>query len=243
MIAPLVVRGELFGILSIHRPAETTTFDSAEANFVQILLKKAALHIENTALYESLYNNLVNTLNSLVQAIEAKDPYTRLHSQRVTLYACGIAETLGLGEREMEALRFASPLHDIGKIGISDAILLKNGRPTEEEFATIRRHPELGAKILEPLGLLADEQSIILYHHERWDGRGYPSGRAGGDIPLLARIVTVADAYDAMTSDRIYRRARSHAMALEELLAHSARQFDPAVVEGFVRYAETANLH
>ena len=236
LAAPLIVRGEVFGVLSIHKNMELAPFEPGEPHFAQILLRKAALHIENTALYESLYSNLINTLNSLVHAIEAKDPYTRLHSQRVTYYALGIAETMGMSDRELEALRFAAPLHDIGKIGISDSILQKNGRPTEEEFDRIREHPELGAKILEPLGLLPDEESIILHHHERWDGGGYPAGLAGEEIPILARVVTVADAYDAMTSDRIYRRARSHDRAIEELYNHSGKQFDPDIVEGFVRY-------
>lgn len=242
MVAPLIVRGEVFGILSVHRLASDREFLPSDASFMQILLRKAALNIENSALYESLYNNLVNTLNSLVQAIEAKDQYTRLHSQRVTFYSCGIAEVLKVNDRDMEAIRFAAPLHDIGKIGISDAILLKKGKVTSEEFERIKSHPELGAKILEPLGLMSSEKAIIMHHHERWEGNGYPGKLKAEEIPFLARIVTVADAYDAMTSDRSYRQALSHEKAVQELLDNRNTQFDPKLVEAFVQYSDKNGL-
>jgi response regulator RpfG family c-di-GMP phosphodiesterase len=236
LAAPLIVRGERFGILTVYQGPSARVFDAADADFFHILLRKAALHIENTALYESLYTNLVNTLNSLVQAIEARDPYTRYHSQRVTSYACGIAQAIGCPERDVDSLRFAAPLHDIGKIGVSDAVLLKPGKFTDEEFATIKTHPGLGAKILEPLGLLPPERAIILHHHERWDGKGYPDGLRGQDIPFLARIVTVADAYDAMTSDRVYRGARTHQEAIDEIVRMSYAQFDGHIVDGLITF-------
>jgi putative nucleotidyltransferase with HDIG domain len=180
-----------------------------------------------------MYTNLMNTLQSLVATIEARDRYTQQHSQRVTQLAVGIAEEMGCTQEEIDTIKFAGVLHDIGKISIRDAILLKKGKLTQEETKVIQTHPLTGEKILRPLGLLPAEKAIVRHHHEKWDGKGYPDGLRGEEAPLLARIIAVADSYDAMTSNRPYRLARNDRKALDELVRCSGTQFDKDIVEAF----------
>jgi HD-GYP domain-containing protein (c-di-GMP phosphodiesterase class II) len=178
--------------------------------------------------------NLHSTLGALVGAMEAKDSYTRRHSRRVTDFSVLTAQTMGLGLDLIESIRFAGYLHDIGKIGIKDSVLLKESRLTDEEYEQIKKHPVIGESIIKDLDLTAHERSIIRHHHERWDGRGYPDGLAGEDIALAARIVAVADAFDAMTTNRPYRRSKDRQEAVEELQVCSRTQFDPEVVGAFL---------
>lgn len=238
ILAPLYVRGENFGILAIENKKGAEGFTQTDLNFVKVLLKKASLQIENNALYETIYNNLVDTLRSLVTTLEAKDTYTQRHSIRVTRISLLLAQEVGCTKEELDILQFAGMLHDIGKIGISDSILQKNGRLTDEEYEIIKLHPGIGAKILEPLGMLPHEKAIIRYHHERWDGRGYPEGLAGRDIPYLARIVSVADAYEAMTADRVYRKKLTHEAAIGEIKRNAWYQFDGNLVQAFLQLCE-----
>lgn len=178
---------------------------------------------------------LFDTIKVLALALDARDHYTHGHSRQVTEYAVDIAREMGLSFKEIDIIRDASILHDIGKIGITDAILLKPGRLTEEEYAEIKKHPVIGKKILEPVNCLADKIPLIYHHHERIDGQGYPEGLKGDDIPLGARILSVADAYQAMTSDRPYRKALPALIAIEELKRFKGRQFDPNIVDAFLR--------
>jgi len=170
-----------------------------------------------------------------VNALEAKDPYTRHHSERVTTYAIAIAERLNCSAEQVESLRTVGYLHDIGKIGIADRILNKPASLTPEEYELIKRHPIIGESIVSELGLNAEQRAIIRHHHERWDGKGYPDGLAGEEVPLLARIVAVADAFDSMTSLRAYRAGMRDADAIEELRSNLGRQFDPRVVAAFLQ--------
>ena len=180
-------------------------------------------------------------LSVLTGAIEARDPYTRGHSARVTELAEALARRLGWSEERLEALRIGGPLHDVGKLAVSDAVLRKAGRLEAHELAAIREHPKAGARLLLRVAALRDAIPYVLYHHERWDGKGYPSGRAGEQIPLEARVLAVADAFDAMTSDRPYRRALSHAEALAEVERCAGTQFDPAIASAFLElFAEAA---
>jgi putative nucleotidyltransferase with HDIG domain len=179
------------------------------------------------ALYENLRESLLATLHALVSAIEAKDSYTEQHSKRVTALAIDIARVMGRTSEEIESLRLCGALHDIGKIGIHDRILNKPGKLTEEEFAIIKRHPVIGDRIVHHLGLTPQERAIVRNHHERWDGKGYPDGLEGKATPLLARILAVADVFDAMTSDRTYRNAISPEITLDVLQKNRATQFDP----------------
>jgi HD-GYP domain-containing protein (c-di-GMP phosphodiesterase class II) len=173
-------------------------------------------------------------LSVLTGAIEARDPYTRGHSARVTELAEAIARRLGWSEERLDGLRVGGSLHDVGKLAVSDAVLCKEGRLEAHELAEIREHPKAGARLLFRLAALREAIPYVLYHHERWDGTGYPSGRAGEEIPLEARVLAVADAFDAMTSDRPYRRALSHAEALAEVERCAGTQFDPAIARLFL---------
>lgn len=177
---------------------------------------------------------ILTVVNSAVKAIEARDPYTRGHSDRVAAYAARLATLLGKGQQEVELLRLAAQLHDIGKIGIRDRILGKPGPLDASEWEEMRRHPVIGEEILKPIKLLTPALAVVRHHHERYDGRGYPDGLAGEAIPWSARLVAVADAYEAMTSDRPYRRALPARVALEELAAKAGSQFDPEIVQAML---------
>jgi len=232
---PLVISGEVLGVLNVTDKIGGEDFSEDEFHLMQALAEKAAIRVENNALYESIYCNLIDTLSSLVTTLEAKDPYTKEHSKRVTEVALAIAQEMGATEDELESISFAGMLHDIGKIGVRDSVLLKPGRLTAAEFEVIKMHPVIGEQIVEPLGLIQAERDIIRSHHERMDGTGYPDGLAGDQIPLLARIVAVADAFDAMTSTRPYREALGEEYALEEFERGRGRQHDPAVIDALHR--------
>lgn len=190
-------------------------------------------------LYTEIQQAYLHTVTSLTAAIEAKDRYTKGHSVRVFHYCTLILDALGLPESSRTDLRFASVLHDLGKIGISDAILLKPGRLTEEEYRVMATHPVLTDDILKPLPFLAKVRTIIREHHERFDGKGYPAGRKGAEISLEGRILAVADAYDAMRSDRAYRRALTQDAAIHELQKESGAQFCPLCVGALALALET----
>ena len=230
---PLKIKDNVFGVLNVLDKLNGGKFGQEDIKLLQTLTRKASLNIENTILYESMYTNLINTLQSLIAAIEARDRYTKQHSQRVTQLSVKIAEETGCSQDEIDTIKFAGILHDIGKISISDSILLKKGKLTQEEIRVVQTHPVVGEKILQPLGLLPAERAIVRHHHERWDGKGYPDGLAGSEIPLLARIIAVADSYDAMTSDRPYRLAKDGKQAVEELIRCSGTQFDRDIVDAF----------
>jgi putative nucleotidyltransferase with HDIG domain len=230
---PLKIKDSVFGVLNVFDKLNGNKFEQEDIKLLQTLARKASLNIENTVLYESMYTNLISTLQSLVAAIEARDRYTQQHSQRVTRLSVRIAEEMNCSQDEIDTIKFAGILHDIGKISISDSILLKEGKLTPEEMKLIQTHPVIGEKILRPLGLLPAEKAIVRHHHERWDGKGYPDGLAGDKVPLLARILAVADSYDAMTTDRPYRLARNRKKAVDELIRCSGTQFDRKTIEAF----------
>jgi putative nucleotidyltransferase with HDIG domain len=170
------------------------------------------------------------TVQALSQAIDAKDGFTRGHADRVSRIAGAIARELGIAERDIEQIELAGLLHDIGKIGIEDRILMKPARLDPDEQELMRRHPIYGASILEPSAALRPLVPIVLSHHENYDGSGYPQGLKGEDIPIGSRILIVADTYEAMTSDRIYRKAPGHERAMEQLNRYKGTQFDPVIV-------------
>jgi response regulator RpfG family c-di-GMP phosphodiesterase len=203
-------------------------FDPADVTvIVRKVVEKQRLESDNVQLFE--------TIKVLALALDARDHYTHGHSQEVTEYAVSIAQEMGLSVKEIDRIRDAGILHDIGKIGIPDAVLLKPGRLTEEEYDCIKRHPQIGKDILEPVRCLSDKIPLIYHHHERYDGKGYPVGLSGEAIPLGARILAVADAYQAMTSDRPYRKALSIQVAIIELENNKGKQFDEKMVDIFVR--------
>ncbi len=184
----------------------------------------------------------VRSIDAMVKALEAKDDYTRGHAQRVTIYSVAIAREMGLPEREVEDIRRASVLHDLGKIGVREAVLNKPAALTDDEFREFARHPGISVNILEPVPFFRPILPAILHHHERYDGRGYPGGLAGDEIPLASRIMAVADTFDAMTTTRAYRKALPAEDAVAELRACAGTQFDPGIVSVFLSCREKIRI-
>ncbi len=197
------------------------------------------LSANNHLLVDSVKDLFYTTIKSISAALDARDAYTHGHSLRVTLYSLIMAEAMGIGEEGQELIETMGLLHDIGKIGIPDSILNKPGRLTEEEFEVIKTHPEQGKIILKDIKKLNSIAQWLACHHERWDGRGYPYHFKGEQIPFSARIVAIADTYDAMTSDRSYRKGLPHEVALGEIQKCSGSQFDPSCVAVFVKVQNT----
>lgn len=235
MVAPLKIRDKIFGIVSAYIFQGPHFFGEQDIYYLNFITQKAASGIENIALYENIYENLFSTLFAFVTALEVRDLYTRKHSTRVARLAHIIAEEMGCTDEELDIINVAGSLHDIGKIGIRDDILLKPGRLNEKEYEKIKEHPAIGAEIISKLGLWGREAQIIRHHHERFDGRGYPDGLKGEQIPKLARILSVADSYDAMASDRAYRKRIDKNVVIGIIIKNSGTQFDPDVVDVFLR--------
>jgi len=189
-------------------------------------------------LYSDIRQKHLSIIRALAAAIEMRDPYTEAHSQRMADYAVATARGLRISIEEIENIRYAAILHDIGKIGISDRILRKPGPLTATEYRVIQQHSRIGAEILEEVEALKNISEVLYHHHERYDGKGYPDGIKGDSIPIGARIICVIDAYDAMTSQRPYRLALGHERAIEELRRGANTQFDPGVVDAFIRAVE-----
>lgn len=208
-------------------------FRRTELRLLNSMAEQVAVVITNSDLYRDLERFVINMVKSLVYAIEAKDDYTRGHSERVCRYSLLMADRLGFDEERKKVLQWSSILHDSGKIGIPESILNKPWRLEEEEYQIIKNHPMKGHTILEPLEQLASSLPGMLHHHERYDGKGYPHGLKGKDIPLDARIIAVADTFDAITSDRAYRPSKSPAEALKEMEKVAGTQLDPELVEVF----------
>jgi putative nucleotidyltransferase with HDIG domain len=185
-------------------------------------------------LYTKMRKMYLDTIRALAAAIDAKDPYTKGHSERVAEMSVALAQELNLPERDIENIEYTALLHDIGKIGIRDSILGKESSLTSQEFDKIKEHPVMGAKIIEPVDFLKTSYKAIYHHHERYNGKGYPDGIKGEDIPLMARIISVADAYDAMGSDRPYRKKLNKDKILKEVKDQSSKQFDPEVVKALI---------
>jgi len=232
-LAPLRIRNRVFGVLGISRRKNGVEFTPTVLNYILSLTKRASLNIENNLLYESTYANLMDTLKSMAASIQARDHYTESHSIRVT-EACG-QDLRGdwrppRGRRVPEDRR-DSPRHR--QDSRSRRHPVETRRLTEEEYEIIKQHPLTGENIIKPIMLLDRERLLIRHHHERWDGRGYPDGLTGEDIPFLSRILAVADSFDAMTNNRPYRKAMAVERAVEELRKNAGLQFDREVVHCF----------
>ena len=232
--APLMIRNNVFGILCVRKKKGGEIFTKKDLHYILSLTKRASLNLENKLLYESVYNNVMDTFRSLVTSIQMRDHYTEEHSQRVTRFANNIAAAMHCPPGDIEALNLAAILHDVGKIAIPDNVLLKLGRLSPEEYLIIKNHPTIGEGIIKTVLLLDNVRIIVRHHHERWDGFGYPDGLSGENIPLLARILTVADSFDAMTNNRPYRSAIGITIAKEELFKCSGLQFDSRIAEAFL---------
>jgi putative nucleotidyltransferase with HDIG domain len=242
MAIPLKIRSRVFGVLFLLARNGKRCFTEKELYLVNFLADKASFSIENLALYESIYENLFSTLYAFVEMIEARDPYTKQHSARVTKYAMLIAKNVGCSQEEMDTLNVSGNLHDIGKIGIPDNILLKPGPLTDDEYEVIKKHPGIGSNIIGHFDMWLDERRIIRHHHERWDGKGYPDRLKGEEIPFLSRILSVADVYDALTSDRSYRKKMSDDVAIKIIRENTGTQFDGAIVDIFLKLSGQGNI-
>jgi len=226
---PLKTRKEEVGMLVLNS-AKERAFTEDNALLLSTFGSQAAIAIVNAKLYQNLKKMLVGVMVSFSAAIEAKDPYTEGHSSRVAEYAVAIGKSLGLSGAALDELRNAGLIHDIGKIGVSESVIQKNGKLSDKEWEEMKRHPLLGENIASPIPFLAGVLPGVKWHHERYDGYGYPDGISEDSIPLIARILAVADAFDAITSKRPYREPRSPREALDEIKKHSGTQFDPRVV-------------
>ena len=234
MAVPLRVQGELLGVLDAESPQQNA-FTEHDLDLFRAFADQAAVALNNARLFEDTQQVYYETLKSLARALEARDHYTRGHSERVAELSLAIVREMGLDEAACQLTHKAALLHDIGKIGIRDAVLLKPRPLAAQEMEIIRQHPSFGNLILGPLKFLGEAANLVKHHHERWDGEGYPNGLEGEQIPLPSRVIAVADAFDAMSSSRPYRDARSREEAVDEVRRMASSQFDPAVVEAFLR--------
>jgi putative nucleotidyltransferase with HDIG domain len=235
---PLWTRQRFVGMLCLGNKRTGESFTKDDLALLGTLSTQASLAIYNAQLFEAQREALLGTIEALAHAIEAKDGYTIKHCERMTERATALAQAMHLPDHDVENIRLAAILHDIGKIGIPDSILNKPGRLTPEEYETMKEHPVIGARIVQSVGALTGVVSIVKHHHERYDGSGYPEKLEGTDIPLGARIIGVVDTYGAMTEDRVYRSAPGHRKAVEELTNLSGKQFDPEIVLAFLRLLE-----
>lgn len=233
LAAPLVVKGKTIGVLEAINKLDGV-FERGDLDLLIFLANQVAPAIENASLYAELREVFHETALTLSDALECRDTYTGGHTRRVCEYSLAIGESLGLSAGVLDKLKLSAILHDIGKIGVDDAILRKAGPLNPEEFLQMKQHTRFGSDILQQVRSMAEIIPGVLYHHEKYDGSGYPEALKGEDIPILARIIAVADTYDAMTTDRPYRKGLSMETALEELRRGSGTQFDAIIVNAFI---------
>lgn len=236
-IVPLRMRDRLIGWVAVSSLTPSKRFDEGQRKMLSMVASRAAAAIENARLYEDLQATFQQTIQSLANTIDKMDRYTAGHSERVAQYAVNLARWLGLPEDQIEIVRHSALMHDIGKVGCV-LNLNKPGKLTRSEYDIFQKHPTYGKDILDPIKFLAPVIPGVHLHHERWDGRGYPLGLEKENIPLIARIISVADTYDAMTSDRAYRRALPHEVTVNEIERCAGTQFDPDVAGVFTERIE-----
>ena len=234
MAIPLCAKDKFLGVLMLARKLGHDPLSNLDLQIINALSMQTSIFIENVKLYENLRNNYLSTVRAFAQAVEAKDKYTHGHSENVMKYTVALGKHMGINGQELEHIKYAGLLHDIGKIGISEAILNKPGKLTDEEYGQIKKHPELGARIISNIPFLSQLVVLVQHHHEFYNGKGYPFGLSGDEIPLGSRLLSVSDTYEAMTSDRPYRKAMSQEKALKILREERGAQFDPVVVDAFL---------
>jgi putative nucleotidyltransferase with HDIG domain len=238
---PLIAKGQVKGVLEVfHRAPLDTGLDWV--NFLETLAGQAAIAVDNTQLFDTLQRSNADltvaydaTIEGWSAALDLRDRETEGHSQRVTEMTMQVARSLGIGEAELVHVRRGALLHDIGKMGVPDSILLKPDKLSDEEWVIMRRHPQFAFDMLSPIAYLRPALDIPYCHHEKWDGTGYPRGLKGEQIPLAARLFAVVDVWDALQSDRPYRKAWPEEKALEHIKAGSGTHFDPEVVKVFLK--------
>ena len=238
MCSPLVSGDKVIGALYLDNRSYGVNYDELDGELVTAFANQCAVAIENAKLCDTLQKHYHQTLQALVNAIEAKDAYTMGHTARVSKYSVGIGRVLGFEAKRLERLKMAADLHDIGKIGVKEGIINKAGKLTETEYHSVKHHVEMGEKILSPINYLQDLLPFIRSHHEKWDGTGYPDGLKGEQCPLEGRVLALADAFDAMTSQRSYNKPMTFQEAAAKIQEVSGKHFDPFVVKAFRRYVD-----
>ncbi|PLY01673.1 MAG: hypothetical protein C0623_05165 [Desulfuromonas sp.] len=238
LCAPLSIKDEIIGTITMSNRLDDAPFNKDDLDLLSTIAAQASVAISNTRLYEEQQQTYLSTVHALVSAIEASDTYTRGHSERVTRYSLALGRHMGLDTEALNRLEQAAILHDIGKIGIDIYLLHKVETLSVEDMDRLKEHPSIGDRILEPISFLKGIRKIILQHHERYDGKGYPNGLERDEILLEAKILSVADTYDAMTSSRPYRAALTHEATIQEITDHSGTQFDPIVAENFIEMCQ-----
>ncbi|NIM20536.1 MAG: FHA domain-containing protein [Candidatus Latescibacteria bacterium] len=234
MCVPIISRDKVLGLIYLDSTIQSFLFSQEDLSLLSAMAIKAGVTIENARLYDDLRTLFYNTVETLIRALQARDPYTSGHSTRVSRYCLLISEKLGISTKDKHSLYLAAMLHDIGKIGIPDALLQRRGKLSKDEMDIIREHPALGASMIRMLGEMHPIVPLILHHHEAYDGTGYPDGIKGDEIPIISRIIAIADTYDAMTSDRPYRERRKKSEAIKELKRCSGTKLDPKIVDVFL---------
>jgi HD-GYP domain-containing protein (c-di-GMP phosphodiesterase class II) len=236
LAVPLVRQDQVLGCL-FALDKNKDEFNSVDTKLLSSISNESAVYLENAMLYEDVHGLMMGLLHSLTSAVDAKDTYTCGHSERVALLSRHLALASGMSQSAADRVYMAGLLHDVGKIGVPEAVLQKTGRLTNEEFEQIKKHPEVGARILRDVRQIEDLIPGVLHHHERYDGKGYPHALAGEAIPLMGRIICLADCFDAMTSSRTYRRALPLEVAMTEIRRCAGTQFDPRLAEAFLKIA------
>jgi HD-GYP domain-containing protein (c-di-GMP phosphodiesterase class II) len=239
IFVPVHAKKELVGIIILGEKKSTLPFDRDDLLLLSALSNQIAIAIENSRLYEDLEGAFIQTTVALANAIDLRDAYTNIHSQQIALWSAETAKMLKRSPEEIDDIYWGGLLHDIGKIGIPDAILNKPSSLNPSEWAVVHKHPDLGADLISPIKKLSRVAPIINCSHERYDGKGYPRGLSREDIPLGARIVSVADSYSAMKDKRPYKEPLSDEMAIQEIKDNSGKMYDPLVVDAFLRVIAT----
>jgi HD-GYP domain-containing protein (c-di-GMP phosphodiesterase class II) len=238
---PVKSKDKILGVLQALNK-KSGKFDNDDKDALFALANQVAVALENANLYQELRDTFHETAMALAETIEKRDPYTGGHTKRVMEYSYAIGKAMGLSDKELDDLKLASILHDVGKIGVRDDVLLKNGRLNQEEYEKMIMHSKYGAEILVHIKQLKDIIPGVRGHHERIDGKGYPDNLKNNDIPAIARIIAVADTFDAMTTDRPYRKALSTEAAFEELRKYAGIQFDKVASDTFLKLFEDKTL-
>jgi len=247
LCVPISSKSGILGVIyMINKYNELTgeflDFDAEDEQLLSFLADYVGISLENQELYEELETSFLSTIRAMVNALDARDPYTKGHSEQVAKYALLIGKELNLSEVELKNLRYAALLHDIGKLGVAESILHKPSGLTPDEYSQMKLHPYFGRQILQSVGLFQKLLPAIYHHHERWDGQGYPDGLKEEEIPLEARILAVADAFEAMISHRVYRKCLGKEMAVNELIKYTGKQFDPKIVDVFLTAIDRTEL-
>lgn len=240
--SPLVVKEKVIGVLQAINKQGGREFSEDDLDLLKSLSHQVSIAVDNARLHDELKETFYETTEALADAIEKRDPYTGNHTIRVMKYSMILADYFNISGDERESLRLASALHDVGKIGVEDSILKKDSQLNIDEFEKMKNHPMVGEEILGHIKKLENALPAMKYHHERVDGKGYPEGLSGDEIPLLAKIIAVSDTFDAITTDRPYRRALSDEEAIEELKSNAGTQFDEEVVKAFIESYESGKI-